>query len=104
MKDDVELLAGRHRTGHGGDHQIGEVQFDEGITRGEDISKFHQKLRGEEDTLREWADAREWQLATVGDSEWSSTPRREHPSILASQQPARLTQPLYRYRCIHALN
>ncbi|EJW86602.1 hypothetical protein WUBG_02484 [Wuchereria bancrofti] len=41
----------RHRAGHGYDHQIGEVQFDEGITRGEDISDFHPKLRSEEDEL-----------------------------------------------------
>ncbi|VBB25212.1 unnamed protein product [Acanthocheilonema viteae] len=51
MKDDAQLLAGRHRTGHGCDHQIGEVQFDEGITRGEDISNFHPKLKSEENEL-----------------------------------------------------
>lgn len=49
MKDDVQLLAGRYRKGHGCDYQIGEVQFDEGITRGEDINNFHPKLRSKED-------------------------------------------------------
>uniref|UniRef100_A0A0R3S3Q1 Uncharacterized protein n=1 Tax=Elaeophora elaphi TaxID=1147741 RepID=A0A0R3S3Q1_9BILA len=48
-ENDVQLFAGRYRRGHGCDHQIGKIQFDEGTSRGEDISNFHPKLRSEED-------------------------------------------------------